>query len=390
MAVTAVNTLRVFNAFYMVVDKDPATDGGIQAGVGSLAIGPTGIVYEKTAIAQTSWTAVVNPITPGSTFLDGSFLIENTGDITKTLNFDLGGQSAGMLTTLAPLNTSNMIVNFPQVQTAGGNAMALLQDETTGYIFSYGVSAPIGGSNSMMQLANASVANRAQVKLFSYFNGASVAGISTLTSRSGVIGTNTSLVVGQDYSKWTAQAAGATPGSAPISGTWAFKVNSFYTIGVTPYVGSDFHIQMLGSADGVLKDKLYITADGIMTLSGYTAGFMRTDAVGLVSSSPLVAADIPNVNTTTKSANYPIVATDGTIFCNTSGGAFTLTLPAPATAGAGKIYRVIDTQGTFNTNNLTLAPNGAEKISGLAANKLLQTNWGFYTITTDGTDWFVG
>ena len=92
---------------------------------------------------------------------------------------------------------------------------------------------------------------------------------------------------------------------------------------------------------------------------------------------------------TTKTANYTILSTDSTIFADTSGGAFSLTLPSPA-ALAGKIYRIIDTTGFFGTNNLTLARSSTEKIEGLASSKVLQTNWGWFNVTTNGTDWFVG
>ncbi len=94
-------------------------------------------------------------------------------------------------------------------------------------------------------------------------------------------------------------------------------------------------------------------------------------------------------NTTTKTGNYTLTVTDTTIFCDTSGGAFSLTLPTPSTV-TGHIYRVIDTKGTFNTNNLTLVRAASEKIEGLAASKLLQTNWGWFSVISDGTDWFVG
>lgn len=91
---------------------------------------------------------------------------------------------------------------------------------------------------------------------------------------------------------------------------------------------------------------------------------------------------------TTKTANYTILPTDGTIFADSSGGPFTLTLPSPTGLG-GKIFRIIDSTGSFATNNVTLAPSGGEKISGLATSKPLQTAWGFFTVTTNGTDWFI-
>lgn len=99
---------------------------------------------------------------------------------------------------------------------------------------------------------------------------------------------------------------------------------------------------------------------------------------------------IASINsTTTKTANYTILSTDSIIFCDTSGGAFTLTLPNPSTL-AGKIFRIIDTTGSFQTNNLTLSPFGSEKIEGLAASKILQTAWGWFNVTTNGTDWYCG
>ena len=98
-------------------------------------------------------------------------------------------------------------------------------------------------------------------------------------------------------------------------------------------------------------------------------------------------------NFVTKTSNYNISITDDIIFVDTTGGAFTLTLPAPSsvsTTTTTKIYRIVDIGGVLNTNNLTLAPNSSEKIEGLAASKLLQTNWGYWQVTTNHTDWFVG
>ena len=48
-------------------------------------------------------------------------------------------------------------------------------------------------------------------------------------------------------------------------------------------------------------------------------------------------------------------------FANTSGGAFTMNLPA---GSAGAIVAVSDYASTFQTNNLTISPNGSENING--------------------------
>ena len=57
-------------------------------------------------------------------------------------------------------------------------------------------------------------------------------------------------------------------------------------------------------------------------------------------------------------------------FANTSGGAFTMNLPA---GSAGNIVSVVDYTNTFQTNALTIAPNGSQKIGGVAASQTLST-----------------
>ena len=49
------------------------------------------------------------------------------------------------------------------------------------------------------------------------------------------------------------------------------------------------------------------------------------------------------------------------VFCNTTSGAFTLTLPS---GNIGDEVSFIDYARTFDTNNLTIAANGSEKIHG--------------------------
>ena len=57
-------------------------------------------------------------------------------------------------------------------------------------------------------------------------------------------------------------------------------------------------------------------------------------------------------------------------FANTSGGAFTMNLPAGT---AGNIVSVVDYTNTFQTNNLTISANGSQKIGGVAADIALNT-----------------
>lgn len=72
-----------------------------------------------------------------------------------------------------------------------------------------------------------------------------------------------------------------------------------------------------------------------------------------------------------KSAAYTAVASDA-IMANTSGGAWTLTLPANPTAGDRVI--VSDYLGSFGTANLTVGSNGA-KIHGTVQDYICNLPW---------------
>jgi hypothetical protein len=73
--------------------------------------------------------------------------------------------------------------------------------------------------------------------------------------------------------------------------------------------------------------------------------------------------------TTPKTATFTAVSGEG-YFANTSGSAFNMNLPAGV---AGAIVSVADYSATFQTNNLTIVPNGTDKIGSLNQNATLST-----------------
>jgi hypothetical protein len=117
--------------------------------------------------------------------------------------------------------------------------------------------------------------------------------------------------------------------------------------------GTDF--QLPSGADIVAQSGSTITiaAGATITNSGTATGFGRTGAV--------------DWDTTKKTTGFTAVNGVG-YFCDTTSGAFTMTLPATPSAGA--IVALKDYANTFDTNNLTIGRNGSN-INGSASNALI-------------------
>ena len=100
-------------------------------------------------------------------------------------------------------------------------------------------------------------------------------------------------------------------------------------------------------------------------------GFGRTGTVDWVTT-PKVTGDSPITAVTGKG-----------YFLNTTAGTITINLPAGA---AGSIVSMADYAGTWQTNNVTVTPNGAEKIGSIAASAILSTEGQSVTfVYVDGT-----
>lgn len=329
----------------------------------SSATAPTsGQVLTATSGTAATWQT---PASGTSVFLDGAFAVENTADNTKVLNTDLSGLTTGKTVTLKPLSTANTTFNIrPNVD---ASANIITQNATSQQIF-IGADSSIGGANSGLQYSSDAAANRGQIRVGSYFNGTSVAGVTTATSRSGTIGVNAAVVNGQDYSKWTAQAGATTAGSLPISGAFAFKANTVNSLTVT----SDWHLQLTNLA-GTLGDKLYVTSEGLL---------------GVNTSAPKAVLDVNGSSAfkvASKTANYTAADTETVILCDATGGAFAITLPAAASS-TNKTYTVKKKDASANA--VTLTGNGAETIDG-SNTQALSTQYSSLTVVCDGSAWFI-
>jgi hypothetical protein len=103
-------------------------------------------------------------------------------------------------------------------------------------------------------------------------------------------------------------------------------------------------------------DSFVIPSGATITNNGTQVGFGRTGTVDWQTGS-------------IKTSTFTAANGEG-YFCNTSGGAFTVNLPA---GSAGNIVSVVDYTNTFDTQNLTITPNGSQKIGGVASDAILST-----------------
>jgi len=83
-----------------------------------------------------------------------------------------------------------------------------------------------------------------------------------------------------------------------------------------------------------------------------------------------------------KTGNFTAAAGQG-VFCNTTSSAFTITLPAGT---IGDEVSIVDYAGTFDSNALTVAANGSEKIFGSTDDLTVSTERAAFTLVfTDST-----
>lgn len=81
-----------------------------------------------------------------------------------------------------------------------------------------------------------------------------------------------------------------------------------------------------------------------------------------------------------KTANYTASSGNG-VFVSTTGGVWTLKLPA--SPSVGDIVGVIDQDGTFHTNNLTVGRN-SKNIMGIAEDMTVKRRYASFTMVYSG------
>jgi len=244
---------------------------------------------------------------------------------------------------------------------------------TTGYIFPIGLSTP-----TIKQADQTAVSTNGQLFTIQSQNATgttSTGGNLVFTSGTGTTAAGTVITQQGGTEIWRSISTGlqfptalSTPTikqadqTAASTNGQALTVQAQNATGTTSNGGN----LVLKQGTGTSKDgQVQIgTSNGVLVFTGSTRWTTRSVSAALT------------VDTTT---------TDLLLYCNSSGGAFTITLPPPTT---GRLLLVWDKNGSAETNNITVAPNGAEKINAFAGNTRIEQNFGALMIMSpDGVDW---
>ena len=169
---------------------------------------------------------------------------------------------------------------------------------------------------------------------------------------------------------------GSAASSLPIKTTATYDIGSS-TLGLrAAYFGGNsqtVNIKGSGSMSATWTFTLPVSA-------GTSTYVLQTDGSGV---SSWVSKTV--MSTVAKTTTYTATSADDTILCSTSGGAWTLTLPAAA-SNSGKIFTIKKT--TSDASALTIDGNASETIDGATTIKIL-VQYESVIIQCDGSNWHI-
>ena len=343
--------------------------------------GSGGYVEQSIAGGEQTTTLSVNDGTAGATLAHR--IIKFTGSITgnQTVTIPLDVQTFYIITNGTTDGSGTPTVNFKYVTGSGSSVTWAASDKGTKIIYA---AADDGTNPNIVDIGMGDV---------------TLTGTQTLTNKtltSPKIGTSILDTNGAELMLLTATgsavneftlANAATTAGPTLSATGETNV----PINITPKGTGDVFINppssgslaIKGNATNGGKLKIFEDTDLGSYHTGFTAGNLTEDIVYTLpladagTSGDALTSNASGVLSWTtiaggltwvvKTTTYTGVANDG-IFADTSGGAWTLTLPAGT---LGDEIGVVDYAGTFDTNNLTIAPDSGEKIQGESADATL-------------------
>lgn len=175
---------------------------------------------------------------------------------------------------------------------------------------------------------------------------------------------------------------------------WLLTTNNPITLGTTSLTFSQLpSLANLIAGNGLTKtgNQLDVGAGTGITVAADTVGIDTAVVPRMAVANTFTANNTfagINLDTKTKTANYTVdVTLDHTILADSTGGAFTVTLPASHTAGDTVVVK--DSGGLAATNNITVATADADTIDGSASDIVIANPYESYEFRSNGTNWFI-
>lgn len=381
------------------------------------AAGNLGKMRLEVVVTSTAFTltlpASVSLGTSGILGLSGSIItFPSTGNYLYEFSSFDGGNSYFILDLLNNRTTSSGSLNAIAASSINANVTALGSQP----------SAPAGTLFRMTNIDGTTT----RIAIDSYVNsGNPTSGVSMRGAR-GTAGTPTAVQNTDFIGSISAHGYGATTYQAGSTGMLAFAAEGNFTDTSQP---TAITFQTTPNNSIVKSEALRLTSMGVLLLNGtsgsqYTTGTPSTSTTtgslvvtggvgisgalyvggtitgslsgGITSSSATitggaitgtsVTATTTGTNVVSVTGTYAVSSTDGTVFCNLVGGAFTVTLPLATTTNKGRIIRVFKTD--TGTNALTVAASGSESVNG---NPTIATSGAGpigFVFQSDGNNWW--
>jgi len=240
---------------------------------------------------------------------------------------------------------------FPAFRTDLNNALSAIQTTNSG------TSRPTGAVAGQLWLDTTS----ATTPTLKYYDGADDISLATIDHSANTV-------------NWLDSTVSITGLSTTATGTVLTLSDSASTSTVNLIIDNQKEIRFRETtANGTnyvaLKAPASLSADLTFTLptaDGTNGQVLSTNGSGVLSF--ITPASGISWQSSVKTSGFTAVAGEG-YFCNTTSSAFTVTLPA--TPSAGNQVAVVDYAGTFDTNAITISPNG-NKIEGATASLQLK------------------
>jgi len=236
---------------------------------------------------------------------------------------------------------------FPAFRTDLNNALSAIQTTNSG------TSRPTGAVAGQLWLDTTSPTT----PTLKYYDGADDISLATIDHSANTV-------------NWLDSTVSITGLSTTATGTVLTLSDSVNTTTVNLIIDNQKEIRFRETtANGTnyvaLKAPASVSADLTFTLpatDGTNGQVLSTNGSGVLSF--ITPSAGISFQSSVKTSGFTAVAGEG-YFCNTTSSAFTVTLPATPTAG--QQVAVVDYAGTFDTNALTISPNG-NKIEGGTSN----------------------